>query len=122
MTTEAACPKCSSANVVFSKKRGAYICEDSETRTVLDEAAKHGFVLILLSHLFLKTEHCQKDISNALQMQGNIIPITIEKFDWSEMPPPIQYISYLQFFDLTIGLLEERIEELIKNLKTREME
>ena len=28
MTPEVHCPKCSSGNVVFSKKRGAYICED----------------------------------------------------------------------------------------------
>ena len=31
-------------------------------------------------------------------------------------------VSDLQFFDLTTGPLEARIEELIENLKTREME
>jgi hypothetical protein len=94
----------------------------SETRTALEEAAKHGFVLVLLSHSLLKSAHCQREISHALEMQGNIIPVTIEPIEWSELPPQIQYISYLTSFDLTTGPLNERIEELIRNLKTREME
>lgn len=69
-----------------------------------------------------QSQHCQNWISQALQMQGNIIPVTIEPIGWSELPTPIQFIGYLQFFDLTNGPLDERIEELIKNLKTREME
>jgi transcription initiation factor TFIIIB Brf1 subunit/transcription initiation factor TFIIB len=28
MSAEMHCPKCSSANVILSKKRGAYVCED----------------------------------------------------------------------------------------------
>jgi hypothetical protein len=94
----------------------------SETRTALEEAAKHGFVLVLLSHSLLQSKYCQSEISHALQIQGNIIPVTIDAIDWSELPPPIQYISYLQFFDLTTGPFDERIEELIRNLKTREIE
>ena len=36
MTPEVHCPKCSSGNVIFSKKRGAYVCEDCSN--VLTEA------------------------------------------------------------------------------------
>jgi transcription initiation factor TFIIIB Brf1 subunit/transcription initiation factor TFIIB len=28
MPSELRCPQCSSENVIFSKKRGAYVCED----------------------------------------------------------------------------------------------
>jgi len=94
----------------------------SETRTALDEAAKHGFVLLLLSHSLLNSAHCQREIEHALSMMGNIVPIAIERFEWSELPPPLQYVSYLTCFDLTNGPFEERVEELIRNLKSREME
>lgn len=94
----------------------------SATRTAFDEAAKHGFVLLLMSASLLKSKHCHREIEHAMNMRGNIVPIAIERLDISEYPPSLQYISYLTCFDLTTGPFDDRVEELIRNLKTREME
>lgn len=90
----------------------------------IDKAVQHGFVLLLLSKASLQSQFCRQETIYALKRvtasgRSNVVPIIIEKFDRTALPSDLQAIQY---FDLTTGPFDERIEALIDNLKTREME
>lgn len=93
-------------------------------KSEIDNSLSHGFVLVLLSELSLKSKWCRLETKYALQhaaasRQSNVIPVIIKQFDLSLLPPELRYI---QFFDLNKGPFNERMSELIKDLKSREME
>lgn len=97
---------------------------DVRNRTALDEAATQGFVLVLLSAHSLSSPYCQAEVEAALQIAGrsqrsNVIPVVITP---SIMELLHSQLFNIQCFDLTSGPFDDRIEELIRNLKTREME
>jgi hypothetical protein len=89
----------------------------------MDEAIARGFVLLLLSPASLNSEFVSSEIEYALSRLGNIIPVIVESIHPEMTRPAISYqLRQLQWFDLTTGPFQERVDELIRNLKTREME
>ena len=96
----------------------------SGVSSAIDEAVKHGFVLLLLSEASLKSDWCRKETEYALarvskSSRSNVVPVIIEQFNHAMLPLQLRHIMY---FDLTTGPFEDRVEELICNLKKREME
>jgi hypothetical protein len=92
--------------------------------SAIDAAVARGFVLVLLSPASLASQWCKHETEYALQLtarsqRSNVIPVVVAPFAREALPPAL---ASLQWFDLTEGQLEERVEELIRNLKTREME
>lgn len=90
----------------------------------IDEAVKHGFVLLLLSEASLRSELCRQESLYALQRasapgRSNVVPVILNQFDFSALPPEIRHI---QHFDLVAGPFDERMQLLIRGLKAREME
>ena len=90
----------------------------------IDDAVRHGFVLVLLSRNSLTNPNCKHETEYALQLaaqtqRSNVVPVIISPFERGAMP---LQLAKIQWFDLASGPFEERVEELIRNLKTREME
>lgn len=90
----------------------------------IDDAVSRGFVLVLLSPASLASRWSKHETEYALQLaarsqRSNVIPVVIAPFSREALP--VQLAS-LQWFDLTKGQFDERVEELIRSLKTREME
>ena len=90
----------------------------------IDEASKHGFVLLLLSPSSLSSRWCKADAQYALNhvkqsKRCNIVPVIVAPFERAALPLEL---ANIQWFDLTKGRFEERVEELIRNLKARDME
>jgi hypothetical protein len=91
-------------------------------QTAIDDAIARGFVLLLLSPASLDSEFVASEIDYALSRRGNIIPVVVEAIPPGSMRPSIKYqLEAMQWFNLSTGPFEERIETLIQNLKTREM-
>ena len=93
-------------------------------RSAIDDAVERGFALVLLSPASLTSEWCKYEVDYALQLasrtrRSNVIPIVIAPFAKDALP---DQLAKIQWFDLTTGPFEERVEALIQNLKTREME
>ena len=55
----------------------------------------------------------------ARSRRSNVVPVIAAPFPHEALPPAL---ANLQSFDLTTGPLDERLAELIRSLKTREME
>ena len=90
----------------------------------IDDAAALGFVLLLLSPASLASPSCKQETEYALQLaaksqRSNVIPVVVAPFMRGALP---LQLTNIQWFDLTTGPFEERVEDLIRNLKTREME
>lgn len=97
-----------------------------EIDRVIDEAVavQHGFVLLLLSEASLQSRFCRHETLRALERvavsgRSNVVPVVVNQFDRSALPLELRPI---QCFDLTTGPFDERVEALIRSLKTREME
>jgi hypothetical protein len=96
----------------------------TELHTAIDNAIARGFALVLLSPASLTNQWCKHETDYALQIasqskRSNVIPVVIAPF-----PPellPLQ-LANIQWFDLTIGIFEQRVLELIRSLKTRAMD
>ena len=93
-------------------------------RLALGDAATRGFVLVLLSPSSLASQWCELEIEFALQLaarsqRSNVIPVVVAPFERESLPPQL---ANIQWFDLTTGRFDERVQELIRSLKTREME
>jgi len=97
---------------------------DKQIFSAIDKAISRGFVLLLLSPASLESDWCRRETQYALNLMSrsrlsNVVPVIVKPLSIGSLP--IQ-ISKLQVFDLTVGKYEERIEELVRNLRTREME
>jgi hypothetical protein len=91
----------------------------------LDEASRQGFVLHLLSPAAFASAYIETIATHAFHesKRMNVLPVIVAPFEREEMPVELRYVlAGIQYFDLTTGPFEERVEELIRNLKTREME
>ena len=96
----------------------------SVLHSAIDDAVTRGFVLVLLSPASLASEWCNHETEYALQLaarsrRSNVIPVVVAPFSHEALPPQL---ANIQWFDLTVGPLGERVEELIRNLKIRDME
>jgi hypothetical protein len=92
--------------------------------TAISEAVERGFVLVLLSPASLASRWVKHETEYALPLAArsqwsNVVPVIIAPFAHEALSPQL---ANIQWFDLTTGPLEARIEELIRSLKTREME
>ena len=92
--------------------------------TAIDDAVARGFVLVLLSPDSLTSQWCKHETEYALQLaarsqRSNVVPVIVAPFAREALPPQL---TNLQWFDLTKCRFEERMEELICNLKARDME
>ena len=98
--------------------------------SAIDDAVSAGFVLVLLSPAAFESRKCRWEFDYAFNRwmqspKSNIIPVIVAPFpdeavpwSWSDQ----MEFQCIQRFDLTTGSFDERVEELIRNLKTREME
>lgn len=96
----------------------------SVIQRAIDEAVARGFVLVLLSPDSLASQWCKHETEYALQLaarsqRSNVIPVIVAPFAREALP---LQLTNLQWFDITKGRFEERMEELIRNLKARDME
>jgi len=92
----------------------------------IDEAIAMGFVLVLMSPHSVTSEWCKFETEYALRKAqasrvSNVVPVLIKDRTavLASLPPTLKT---LQHFDLTSGDFDERMRELIRNLKTIEME
>jgi len=98
----------------------------TQIRNIIDDAVAKGFVLALLSPASLRSEWVAHETRYALEKaqqsdKSNIIPIVIS--DRSEVISAMtDSLKSLRYFDLTAGIFENVIFELIEELKRREME
>ena len=81
-------------------------------------------MLVLLSPVSLTSPWCQQETGYALQLaarsrRSNVIPIVVAPLAHDALSP---HLANLQWFDLTTGPFDARVEALIRSLKTREME
>ncbi|MDD2600807.1 MAG: toll/interleukin-1 receptor domain-containing protein [Kiritimatiellae bacterium] len=97
----------------------------------IDEAAKEGFFLILLSKASLQSQFVLAELMHAREKTetvgacSNIIPLFLDPMDdiIRAMPPAMQLtLGAIQGIDMSAGDLTEKTEQLIKELKTRQME
>lgn len=94
------------------------------TSPAIDNAVAQGFVLVLLSPASLTSIYCKHETEYALQLaarsqRSNVIPVIVAPFAHESLP---LQLSHIQWFDLTTGPFDQRVQELIRNPKTREME
>ena len=92
--------------------------------SAVDDAVTQGFVLLLLSPASLTSQWCKQETEYTLNLaarsrRSNVIPVVVAPFARGTLPPQL---ANRQWFDLTTGPFDERVEELIRNLKTRDME
>jgi len=93
-------------------------------REALDEAAKQGFVLHLLSPAALASKHFEREVVYAFQEANrkNVLPVIVSPFERETLTDTLRFaLGSIECFDLTTAPFEERIEELIHQLKTQEM-
>lgn len=100
---------------------------DLEIEEAIDEALLHGFVLLLLSEAFIReNQFCRLEMIYALKKAityDNIIPIFINNFNISALPPDIFPPGcYIQYFDFTKGQIAENLYQLERNLRTRKID
>lgn len=81
-------------------------------------------MLVLLSPASLASGWVKHETEHALQLaarsrRSNVVPVIIAPFAAELLSPQL---ANIQWFDLTTGPFEARVEELIRSLKTREME
>lgn len=91
----------------------------SVLHSTFDDAAARGFVLVLLSPASLTSPWCRRETEYALQLaarsrRSNVIPIVVAPFAHDAFPPQV---ANLQWFDLTTGPFDARVEELIRSLR-----
>lgn len=91
--------------------------------TAINAAVERGFVLVLLSPASLASRWVKHETEYALQLaarsqRSNVVPVTSAPFATDLLSPQL---ADIQWFDLTTGPFEARVEELIRSLKTREM-
>jgi len=90
----------------------------------IEDAVQNGFMLLLLSESYIQSRWCRYDAITALNYaasykRSNIIPVKISQIvDWGALP---REFREFYCFDLTLGSFNERMDELIRALKTREM-
>lgn len=95
-------------------------------QTAIDESIANGFVLVLLSPNSVGSLWCKAETLYALRKakasgRSNVIPIIVHDMDKVLGSLPA-HLATLQCFDLTSADFDQRMEELIRALKTREME
>lgn len=94
-------------------------------RLAINDAINHGFVLVLLSraanygndykiHYALNCALCSQ--------KNNVIPIIVSPLSPADIPREFQDTYRIKWFDFTTESFDEKMEELIHSLKTREME
>jgi len=106
---------------VWTDETSGSICSDwsNEIHSSIDKAVKRGFVLVLLSPSSIKSQWCNSETEYALQLASqsgktNIIPVIIAPFDKDKIPP---HLRNIQWFDLSAGPLDQRVDDLITYLK-----
>lgn len=91
----------------------------------LDEAAKNGFVLLLISPAALKSKYFESEVIYAFQQSRrmNVFPIIVAPFKHEEMKDQLRSVlDNIQYYDLTFGPFDQRVEELIRLLKQQEIQ
>ncbi|MFC1661906.1 toll/interleukin-1 receptor domain-containing protein [Gemmatimonadota bacterium] len=94
----------------------------------LREATEWGWVLWLLSPASLSSNWSVYELRQAhllghvLDRSSNLIPVVVEPLSPDSLPERMRKPLLLySWFDLTTGDLEQRVEDLIQSLKTREL-
>ena len=104
-----------------------------QIRKAVDESVREGYFLLLLSPERLASEFVRQEVHYAFDRQAasgrsnNIVPIVVRDFKTTldalrSDTDMWELMGWIYLFDLTAGVLRERIAELITSLKTREME
>jgi TIR domain len=102
----------------------------AEILEAIDRATAEGFFILLISPEALESQWTRVELEFALRRQAarggpsNIVPVIVrqrglvQKALRSRSP----FMADRQFFDLTTGDLDERIQALVRSLMTRQME
>ena len=111
---------------VWTDETSGSICSDrsNEIHSSIDKAVKRGFVLVLLSPSSIKSQWCNSETEYALELASksgktNIVPVVISPIESGLLPTQL---ANVQWFDLTMGSFEQRIQELITLLKDQEIQ
>ena len=113
-------------SVFFDEELSAGADWRASITSAIDAAIARGFVLVLLSpasltnpeRFHLRETAYALDLA-ARSQKSNVIPVAVSPIQAGQLPPDL---ARIQYFDLTTGALDERIEALIQALKFREME
>jgi hypothetical protein len=100
-----------------------YPIQEAVNRPIDAEAAR-GFVLVLVSPASLTSKWCKYETEYALRLaarshRSNVVPVVVAPFARESLPPQL---ATLQWFDISTGRFEERMAQLIRSLKMRDME
>jgi transcription initiation factor TFIIIB Brf1 subunit/transcription initiation factor TFIIB len=90
MPTEIQCPKCKSANVMFSKKRNLHICEDCQCEFVPEKVVKP--MRIFLSYGHDANEELVRRIKADLEKRGHYVWFT--KTDHRNAPRVVRSLAF----------------------------
>jgi hypothetical protein len=97
----------------------------AEITSAIDEAARRGFVLVLLSKSAAESRFVQQEVQYAFSIKSAVVPVIIDDAPavLASLPDHIEFmLSRLQYFDLTGRPFEEAMADLVRMLKKRDIE
>jgi hypothetical protein len=105
----------------FTKGRGS----ESSVESAMDDALSRGFVLAIVSPAWLTNKSCEylTRAAEHLHVQsprkGSLLSVGMAPIDFQAFP---RILLRYMYFDLSTGPFDERVEEVIRCLKSIEME
>ena len=94
---------------------------DIRTGVKFEEAIKEGIeradtLLYLISPASVKSEYCQKELTYALSLNKQIIPLVIEELSDEELPEVLKSVQYFDFSVFGDGRYNIAFNDLIREL------
>lgn len=99
----------------------------STIRKSIDESIEHGFFIMLITENSFRSGHVKSEIEYALNQgvtnsyKRNILPISFLSMEKLQHEIPVKLLS-IQMADFSKGLIEDNLNKLIEDLKTRKMD
>ncbi|MGO4882323.1 MAG: toll/interleukin-1 receptor domain-containing protein [Bryobacteraceae bacterium] len=97
----------------------------AQISSAIDEAARRGFVLVLLSNSAAESRFVQQEVQYAFSIKSAVVPVIVDDAPgvFASLPDHIGFmLSRLQYFDLTGRPFEEAMTDLVRMLKKRDIE
>ncbi len=92
--------------------------------SAIDQAARDGLLVMLLSHAFLSSEFAKAELKYALSKGSLVVPILVENIDatlWADSPEIAEAMLERERFDLSNHPFEEVMSKLITVLRNIEV-
>jgi hypothetical protein len=96
----------------------------AQIESAIDEAARRGFVLVLLSKNAAESRFVQQELQYAFSINGAVVPVIIEDAPavLATLPNHIAFmLSRLQYFELAGRPFEEAMTEFVTMLRKRDI-